>query len=163
MTTSDLKNSKEKLDDRGKARPRRNFFKNKNFIYARKECFFTKNRISYIDFKDIELLKRFIKKSGQIIPSRVTGTTNINQKKLSKAVKRARFMGLLPFRGDIVNPFRAGDGPRRMNRGNEQMRPNESGRRDFSKREEVSKNDEGERKDPTTREEKAEKVEKVEE
>ena len=69
-------------------------------------------------------------------------------------------MGLLPFRGDIVNPFRAGgDGPRKMNRGNEQGRPNESGRRDFSKREEMSRNDEGEKKAPAAREEKVEKLE----
>ncbi len=118
---SDVKTSKEKSTEEKKpVRPKRNFFKGRNFIYAKKECFFTKNRISYIDFKDVELLKRFVKKSGQIIPSRITGTTNINQKKLSKAVKRARYMGLLPFRGDIIGPPKKPvNSPRRLERSEE--------------------------------------------
>ncbi len=97
-----------RADNRGdnrEFRGRKNFFKNKNFIYQKKECYITKNRIKYIDFKDVGLLKRFVKKSGQIISNRITGATNINQRKIVKAIKRARFMGLLPFRGNVEDPI----------------------------------------------------------
>jgi small subunit ribosomal protein S18 len=63
----------------------------------RKRCYFTDNKISYIDFKDYELLKRFISERGKILPRRVTGTKAYNQKHLAVAIKRARFMALLPF------------------------------------------------------------------
>ncbi len=86
---------------------KKSFFRNKNFFFVKKKCYFTKNKITYIDFRDIDLLRRFLKKSGQIISNRITGVTNINQRKLAKAVKRARFMGLLPLRGILPSnrPF----------------------------------------------------------
>ncbi|MGX7200228.1 30S ribosomal protein S18 [Enterococcus nangangensis] len=55
------------------------------------------NHIEYIDYKDIELLKRFISERGKILPRRVTGTSAKNQRKITVAVKRARIMALLPF------------------------------------------------------------------
>ena len=55
------------------------------------------NHIEYIDYKDIELLKRFISERGKILPRRVTGTGAKNQRKITVAIKRARIMGLLPF------------------------------------------------------------------
>ncbi len=64
---------------------------------SRKRCYFTENKISYIDFKDFELLKRFISDRGKILPRRVTGTKAYYQKHLAVAIKRARFMALLPF------------------------------------------------------------------
>jgi small subunit ribosomal protein S18 len=63
----------------------------------RKVCFFTKNGIEDIDYKDVELLKRFISHSGKITPRRVTGTSARHQRKLAVAIKRARVMSLLPF------------------------------------------------------------------
>lgn len=66
----------------------------------RKVCFFTKNKITSIDYKDIELLKRFISANGKIIPRRVTGTSAKYQRMLATAVKRARQMGLLPYVGE---------------------------------------------------------------
>lgn len=63
----------------------------------RKRCYFTDNKIKYIDFKDFELLKRFISERGKILPRRVTGTKAYYQKHLAVAIKRARFMALLPF------------------------------------------------------------------
>ncbi|WP_342252587.1 30S ribosomal protein S18 [Spiroplasma endosymbiont of Amphibalanus improvisus] len=63
----------------------------------KKRCYFEKNKINYIDYKDIELLKRFISNNGQILPKRVTGTSAKNQRALSSAIKRAREMALLPF------------------------------------------------------------------
>lgn len=63
----------------------------------RKVDFFAVNHIDYIDYKDVDLLKRFISDRGKILPRRVTGTYAKNQRKLTKAIKRARVMGLLPF------------------------------------------------------------------
>ena len=63
----------------------------------KKVCFFTKNKITYIDYKDVELLKRFVSANGKIIPRRVTGTSAKYQRMLAIAIKRAREMALLPF------------------------------------------------------------------
>ena len=63
----------------------------------RKVDFFAANQIEHVDYKDIDLLKRFISERGRILPRRVTGTYAKNQRKLTKAIKRARIMGLLPF------------------------------------------------------------------
>ena len=62
-----------------------------------KVCYFTKNHIEYIDYKDVELLKRFISANGKIIPRRVTGTRAKYQRMLATAIKRARQMALLPY------------------------------------------------------------------
>lgn len=63
----------------------------------RKVDFIAANHIDYIDYKDVDLLKRFISEKGKILPRRVTGTSAKNQRKLTVAIKRARVMGLLPF------------------------------------------------------------------
>lgn len=63
----------------------------------KKVCYFTKNHIEYIDYKDVELLKRFISANGKIIPRRVTGTRAKYQRMLATAIKRARQMALLPY------------------------------------------------------------------
>lgn len=63
----------------------------------KKECYFTKNKIEHIDFKDVDLLKRFITERGKILPRRVTGTSAKYQRQLAIAIKRARHMALLPF------------------------------------------------------------------
>lgn len=55
------------------------------------------NHIEYIDYKDVDLLQRFISERGKILPRRVTGTSAKNQRKITVAIKRARIMGLLPF------------------------------------------------------------------
>ncbi len=72
--------------DRGNFRKRR-----------KKECYFTKNKIKHIDYKDAELLTKFISDRGKILPRRVTGTSAKYQRKLAVAIKRARHMALLPF------------------------------------------------------------------
>ena len=64
---------------------------------SRKRCYFTENKINYIDFKEYEMLKRFISDRGKILPRRVTGTKAYYQKHLAVAIKRARFMALLPY------------------------------------------------------------------
>ena len=63
----------------------------------RKVDFISANHIDYIDYKDVDLLKRFISERGKILPRRVTGTSAKNQRMLTVAIKRARVMGLLPF------------------------------------------------------------------
>ena len=63
----------------------------------RKVDFIAANHIDYIDYKDVDLLKRFISERGKILPRRVTGTSAKNQRELTVAIKRARVMGLLPF------------------------------------------------------------------
>ena len=63
----------------------------------RKVCYFTVNKITYIDYKDTELLKKFISERGKILPRRVTGTSAKYQRMLTKAIKRARQLALLPY------------------------------------------------------------------
>lgn len=62
-----------------------------------RECKFTKAGIEYIDYKDTELLERFMNDQGKILPRRVTGTSAKYQRQLSRAIKRARFLGLIPY------------------------------------------------------------------
>lgn len=63
----------------------------------KKVCYFMVNNITYIDYKDVELLKKFITETGKIVPSRVTGTCAKYQRRLAKAIKYARFLALLPY------------------------------------------------------------------
>lgn len=63
----------------------------------KKQCYFSQNNIKYIDYKDVDLLKKFITPHGRIISSKKSGVSAKNQRKLAMAVKRARFMGLLPY------------------------------------------------------------------
>lgn len=63
----------------------------------RKKCPFVQAGIKKIDYKDIETLKQFITERGKILPRRITGVSHYHQKQLSKAIKRARFVALLPF------------------------------------------------------------------
>ncbi|WP_243298991.1 30S ribosomal protein S18 [Bacillus litorisediminis] len=63
----------------------------------RKVCYFTANNITHIDYKDVDLLKKFISERGKILPRRVTGTSAKYQRKLTVAIKRARQMALLPY------------------------------------------------------------------
>ena len=61
------------------------------------KCFFSQNNIQHIDYKDVEILKKFINPHGRILSKKKTGVTSKNQRKLSLAIKRSRFMGLLPY------------------------------------------------------------------
>ncbi len=63
----------------------------------RKFCRFTAEGISEIDYKDLNTLKQYIGESGKIVPSRITGTKAKYQRQLATAVKRARFLALLPY------------------------------------------------------------------
>jgi len=63
----------------------------------RKFCKFTAEGITEIDYKDLVLLKQYITETGKIVPSRITGTNAKYQRQLSLAVKRARYLALLPY------------------------------------------------------------------
>ena len=63
----------------------------------RKECYFTTNNIVWIDYKEVDLLKRFITDRGKIMPRRMTGTSAKYQRMLAKAIKLARQLALLPY------------------------------------------------------------------
>ncbi|WP_372634613.1 30S ribosomal protein S18 [Fodinibius sp.] len=65
-----------------------------------RSCKFTKAGIEYIDYKDTELLQRFMNDQGKILPRRVTGTSAKYQRQLSRAIKRARFLGMMPYVAD---------------------------------------------------------------
>jgi small subunit ribosomal protein S18 len=76
----------------GKRRDRGNaLFKRRKF------CRFTAEKVKEIDYKDIGVLKDFINENGKIIPARITGTKARYQRQLGVAIKRARFLALLPF------------------------------------------------------------------
>ena len=67
------------------------------FENKRKYCPFSQPGSPKIDYKDIRLLSRYITEKGKIIPSRITGVSRKKQKELAKAIKRARFLALLPY------------------------------------------------------------------
>ena len=67
------------------------------FFRRRKFCRFTAERVTEIDYKDTVTLKNYITESGKIVPSRITGTRAKYQRQLARAIKRARYLALLPY------------------------------------------------------------------
>ena len=67
------------------------------FFRRRKSCPFTGANAPKIDYKDVKLLQRYISERGKIVPSRITAVSQKKQRELAKAIKRARFLGLLPY------------------------------------------------------------------
>ena len=67
------------------------------FFRRRKFCRFTAENVKEIDYKDLVTLKNYITETGKIVPSRITGTKANYQRQLATAVKRARFLALLPY------------------------------------------------------------------
>ena len=67
------------------------------FIRRRKFCRFSADDAQPIDYKDLGMLKGYITETGKIVPSRITGTKSFYQRQLATAVKRARFLALLPY------------------------------------------------------------------
>lgn len=64
---------------------------------SKQNCYFKQNGIKHVDYKDVELLKKFLNPHSRILSKKRTGVSTEYQKKLSLAVKRARFMALLPY------------------------------------------------------------------
>jgi small subunit ribosomal protein S18 len=67
------------------------------FFRRRKFCRFTAEGVTEIDYKDLDTLKGYITETGKIVPSRITGTKARYQRQLATAIKRARFVALLPY------------------------------------------------------------------
>ena len=67
------------------------------YFRRKKFCAFTSQGVKEIDYKDIRVLKDYIMESGRIVPSRITGTKARYQRQLATAIKRARFLALIPF------------------------------------------------------------------
>jgi len=67
------------------------------FFRRRKFCKFTAEGVNQIDYKDLDTLKAYITETGKIVPSRITGTKAKYQRQLATAIKRARFLALLPY------------------------------------------------------------------
>ena len=75
----------------GSSQPRRPFFR------RRKVCPFSGANAPKIDYKDVKLLQRYVSERGKIVPSRITAVSAPKQRELAKAIKRARFLALLPY------------------------------------------------------------------
>jgi len=82
---------KTKLGQKRKDEKGRNMFKRRKF------CRFTAEKIAEVDYKDVEILKDFITENAKIMPARITGTKTGYQRQLSTAIKRARFLALMPY------------------------------------------------------------------
>lgn len=67
------------------------------FFRRRKFCRFTAEGVTQIDYKDIDTLKAYVTETGKIVPSRITGTKARYQRQLATAIKRARYLALLPY------------------------------------------------------------------
>tara|TARA_R110001583_G_scaffold239_3_gene2314 strand:+ start:1354 stop:1581 length:228 start_codon:yes stop_codon:yes gene_type:complete len=67
------------------------------FFRRRKFCRFTAEGVTEIDYKDLEVLKGYVSETGKIVPSRITGTKAKYQRQLATAIKRARYVALLPY------------------------------------------------------------------
>ena len=67
------------------------------FSRRKKFCRFTADNVESIDYKDLATLKGYITETGKIVPSRITGTKSFYQRQLATAIKRARFLSLLPY------------------------------------------------------------------
>jgi len=87
-----MRKFKGKDDRKGKKRPKR--------IFRKKVCRFCVNKIDVIDYLDYQALRKFITERGKILPSRITGNCAWHQRRLSRAIKRARYIGLLPYVAD---------------------------------------------------------------
>ena len=89
------KNSRNKSGPMGR---RKDGDKNSRPLFKRRKfCRFTLEGITWVDHKDIELLKDFVNENGKIIPARITGTKARYQRQLSVAIARARYLALMPY------------------------------------------------------------------
>jgi small subunit ribosomal protein S18 len=69
----------------------------RSFFRRRKSCPFSVSGAPKIDYKDVKLLQRFVSERGKIVPSRITAVSNKKQRELAQAIKRARFLALIPY------------------------------------------------------------------
>ncbi len=84
--------NKEVSEERATRRPKK--------VARKKVCMFCADKSKVIDYKDVNTLKRFVTEKGKIVPRRQTGTCAMHQREITTAVKRARNMAILPFKGE---------------------------------------------------------------
>jgi small subunit ribosomal protein S18 len=85
------------MESQSETRPGRPAAARRPFFRRRKSCPFSGPNAPKIDYKDVKLLQRFVSERGKIVPSRITAVSAKRQRELAKAIKRARFLGLLPY------------------------------------------------------------------
>jgi small subunit ribosomal protein S18 len=71
-----------------------------SFYHHKKSCQFCADNVSEIDYKDIKLLNRFVTERGKMVPARVSATCAKHQRSVARAIKRARYLALMPFVAD---------------------------------------------------------------
>ena len=76
------------------------FNPNKKRVFRKKVCAFCQNNELKVDYKNVDLMRRYIAESGKIEPMRLTGTCDKHQRMISKEIKKARQMALIPFVGE---------------------------------------------------------------
>ncbi len=86
---------KTKMNSKGPRKAKRNF--KKTGFFKKRVCRFCVDKVEAIDYKDINRLIKFVTERGKIVPSRVSGTCAKHQRKLAQAIKRARYLALLPY------------------------------------------------------------------
>jgi small subunit ribosomal protein S18 len=87
---------------RGGGRDRRNSGGRRSYYSRPRTCSFCDDKSQKIDYKDHDLLRRYVHEDGKIRPRRQTGTCAKHQRKLASAIKRARHLALLPFTGEVL-------------------------------------------------------------
>ena len=90
-----MDNKKIIIDDGDDKLPKKNYKQPK-----RKVCVFCAENVETIDYKDVNKLRKYITEKGKILPARQTGVCAKHQRELARAIKRARVMSLLPFKGE---------------------------------------------------------------
>ncbi len=83
-----------------KAKPEGEVRKMRRPVQKRKVCQFCADKVEHIDYKDVQRIRKFVTENGKIIPSRQTGTCSKHQRELTTAIKRARHMALLHYKGE---------------------------------------------------------------
>jgi len=87
---------RSKMKGKGKGKDKKD--KGQRALFRRRKfCRFTAEKVEWIDYKDVDVLKDFINENGRIIPARITGTKTHYQRQLSDAIKRARYLALMPY------------------------------------------------------------------
>ena len=90
-------NNKQENQGLGENSQRTETSNRRPFFRRRKTCPFSAPDAPKIDYKDVQLLSRYISERGKIVPSRISAISAIKQRELSKAIKRARFLALMPY------------------------------------------------------------------
>ena len=96
----EVKETAEQVENTEAAAPAKEVKKFVKRIPKRKSCAFCQAKVNEIDYKDVNTLKKYVTEGGKILPRRMTGTCARHQRILATAIKRARLVDLLPFKGE---------------------------------------------------------------